>query len=52
LPPYRYGEEVFFRNAVRFRIGILKSLKTVFEDDFFRATNMLSMLDKEIESKK
>lgn len=50
LPPYRYGEEVFFRNAVRYRIGILTNVKTIFEADFFRATNLLVMLYNEIES--
>ena len=52
LPPYRYGEEVFFRNAVRFRMGGSQSIKKVFEDDFLRATNILKMLHTEIESKK
>ena len=52
LAPIKYGEKVFFRNAVRFRIGALRSIKTVFEADLTRAIAMLDMFNKEIELKK
>ena len=52
LAPAKYGENVFFRNAVRFRIGALRSIKTVFEADLTRAIAMLNMFNKEIELKK
>lgn len=51
LQPYKYGQEVFFRNAIRFRIGATQSIQKVFKDDFERAINMLEMLKAEIESK-
>ena len=52
LPPVKYGDDVFFRNAVRFRIGALNSIKAVFESDLKRAVAMLNRFTKEIEHKK
>lgn len=52
IAPVKYGENVFFRNAVRFRIGALSSIKAVFEADLARAIAMLNMFNLEIELKK
>jgi hypothetical protein len=52
LPPVKYGDNVFFRNAVRFRIGALNSIKAVFEADLSRAIVMLNRFNSEIELKK
>ena len=52
LPPIKYGDNVFFRNAVRFRIGALNSIKAVFEADLSRAIAMLNRFNNEIELKK
>ena len=48
IMPYKYGEDVFFRNAIRYRIGATNKIKDLFEDDLARATHMLKMLSKEI----
>ena len=47
IPPKEYGENVFFRNAVRYRIGALKSIKNIFEADLAKAISMIEMLNKE-----
>jgi hypothetical protein len=49
LPPKAYNENVFFRNAVRYRIGALESIKNIFEDDLDKAISMIDMLTEEIE---
>ncbi len=49
LSPKVYGESVFFRNAVRYRIGALNSLKNIFEADLAKAITMINMLNTEIE---
>ena len=49
LPPRTYNENVFFRNAVRYRIGALRSLKGIFEADMATAITMMRMLTEEIE---
>lgn len=51
LSPKEYGKDVFFRNAVRYRIGALKSIKLIFESDLNRAKKMIKMLNTEIQTK-
>ncbi|HSQ86107.1 MAG TPA: DUF6090 family protein [Desulfobacterales bacterium] len=49
LPPKKYGENVFFRNAVRYRIGALKSIKNIFQTDLAKAIAMIDILTGEID---
>ena len=49
LPPKVYNENVFFRNAVRYRIGALVSIKNIFDADLGKAISMIDMLTIEIE---
>ena len=46
--PYSYSQNTFFRNAIRYRKGALKSIKGEFEGDLTRAKNVLSMIKEEL----
>lgn len=46
--PYMYGQDVFFRNVLRYRKGALQSIINTFKEDLSRAKNVLNMLGNEI----
>ena len=46
--PFIYGQNIFFRNALRYRKGALQSITNAFEQDLLRARNVLNMLNDEL----
>ena len=45
--PSTYGQNIFFRNVLRYRKGALQSIINTFEVDLLRARNILNMLNDE-----